>query len=27
MILTGDGLEVKGCIAALCKSQRWARVE
>lgn len=27
MILEGDELEVRGCIAALCKSQRWARVE
>lgn len=27
MILTGDGLEVLGCIAVMCKSQKWARVE
>ena len=27
MILTGDGLEVRGCILAICKSQKWARVE
>ncbi len=27
MVLTGDGLEVRGCIAALCRSQKWARVE
>lgn len=27
MILTGEGLEVRGCIAAICKSQKWARVE
>ncbi len=27
MILTGDGLEVRGCIALICKSQKWARVE
>jgi uncharacterized protein (DUF2147 family) len=27
MILTGDGLEVRGCLLAICKSQKWARVE
>lgn len=27
MILTGDGLEVRGCVLAICKSQKWARVE
>ena len=27
MVLTGDGLEVRGCIAAMCKSQKWALVD
>ena len=27
MILNGDGLEVRGCLAGLCKSQKWARVQ
>lgn len=27
MELHDTGLEVRGCVAALCKSQRWARVE
>lgn len=27
MELDGTALEVRGCVASLCKSQRWARVE
>ncbi len=27
MILSGDGLEVLGCIAVICRSQNWARVK